>query len=835
VKHEKPQAPHRLGSDTLVLYAGIAVVAAMLAIVGWTLADAREAARTQAIQETGDIALTLERDIEQTLTALDLSLRSSVRGMRTPGLAAMDPQVQQAILFDGSVAAQSFGGIFITDATGRVVHDSLDQGPPAIPIAGQGFFRALRDHPDPGLVIGGPLAGPTTSDRVLALARRISNPDGSFAGVAVAALRISFFQSLFSEIALGTNGLISLMNTDHTLIIRRPYVPADIGRIIANDALFPLAAHDRAGNFAAVSTLDGIERLYSYRQVGNWPLIVSVGFSRQEIYADWIKKTAIMGTALLLLGAFGIFLAWLLHRRIKAERVAVRAAAVAEASASLLADALAPLDALFKHSFDSMAVARIGADGKFVYEAVNPVWEAITAIPASQAIGRSPLACLSPDLTDLALPTWDACVRDGTPRRFLFETRSGSTPREWDAMAVPIRGADGRAQRLIVVGREITERNRLEAQLRQSQKMEVIGRLAAGVAHDFNNILQVIGGGIEILKDDAAMPPESRGFLEMVDEAARRGSTLTHHLLSYSRKQVLDPKPVDLAAVIGDLGGVLARTLGPNIELSMQIAPSIGPVKIDRSQLETALMNLAINAAHAMPDGGALRIEVDRADAEPFGELRPGRYVVVAVSDTGTGMTPEVLASLFEPFFTTKGSAGTGLGLSMVQGFSRQSGGDTRVLSTPGQGSRFEIWLPEALAPLAPPHPHLAPACAAPMGNVLLVDDAADVLITFSAFLRRGGFNVRQARDGQQALAALADGERFDVLVTDYMMPGMNGLELVKQARKLQPGLAALVVSGFIEVADFMVDLPGTILLHKPFKRDRFIEQISALVTRASA
>ncbi len=833
--HDITPSPRKNAPETLVLYVGVAVVVAMLAIVGWTLIDARHAARVQATQEADDLALTLERDIGQTLTALDLSLRASTRGMNTPGLAAMDPLVQQAILFDGSIAAENFGGIVITDATGRVVHDSHGAALPEIPMAEEAFFRALRDHPDLGLVISGPIVGRTTSDPVLALARRITDPDGGFAGIVVATLRISFFQSLFSEINLGKDGSVSVVNTDRTLIARRPYVEGEIGRIIENGGLFPRIIHDRSGNFAAVGALDAIPRLYSYRQVGNWPLIVCVGLSSHEIYADWARKTVIIGTILQLLGVLGICLAWLLHRRIQAERAAQHAAAAAQASASMLADALAPLDALFKHSFDTMVVARVAADGEFVYEAVNPVWEAITGIPASRAIGRSPLACLSPELTDLALPIWEACVRDARPRRFPFETRSHAAIREWDALAVPILAADGRVHRLIVVGREITERNRLEAELRQAQKMEVVGRLAAGVAHDFNNILQVIGGGIEILKEDVALAPESRSFLELVDDAARRGSTLTHHLLSYSRKQVLEPQLVDLAEILDGLTRILTRTLAPTIGLSTRIAPSVGQVRADRNQLETALMNLAINAAHAMPDGGALRIEVNRADTEPFNELPPGGYVVIAVSDTGTGMTPDVLASLFEPFFTTKGSTGTGLGLSMVQGFSRQSGGDTRVFSTPGEGSRFEIWLPEIVPLLAAPHRVRTTASPGHAGNVLLVDDAADVLVTLTAFLRRGGFEVHQARDGQQALAALADGEHFDVLVTDYMMPGMNGMHLVKQAQVLQPGLAALVVSGFVEVADFMADLPGTILLHKPFKRDQFIEHISALVARARA
>jgi len=269
--------------------------------------------------------------------------------------------------------------------------------------------------------------------------------------------------------------------------------------------------------------------------------------------------------------------------------------------------------------------------------------------------------------------------------------------------------------------------------------------------------------------------------------------------------------------------------------VSSTVADRIGLVRADRGQLETALMNLAINASHAMPDGGSLHFAVARAEGEPFGEIEAGRYLVITVTDTGSGMAPDVLACIFDPFFTTKGLEGTGLGLAMVQGFCRQSGGDVRATSRLGEGTSFEIWLPEVEAEAPQGSKRARPASVEPVGHVLLVDDAQDVLTMVGAFLRTGGFTVYPASGGKQALSVLASGEHFDLLITDYMMPSLKGPELIRQARLIQPDLPAVVISGYADVEDFLADLPGTVLLKKPFRRDELIAQASAQIGRTAA
>jgi PAS domain S-box-containing protein len=818
---------------------GLALIAAMVGIIAWTLRDGHEDARRQAEQQGGNIALTLDRDIDRVITSLDLSLQAAVRGMATPGLAAMDPQLRQAILFDGALAAEDFGGVFISDASGHVIYTSHGPEPRNVNVADRPYFRTQRDNSDLRLVISPPLRSRNDGEWTIALARRINHPDGTFAGTAVAALRLAYFQHLFGALNLGKYANITLRSTDGILITREPYLESEIGRDARDSAISRAFAKAPSGQFQVAGRLDGIDRHDTYRQIGDWPLVLGVGLADRDIYADWTVKALIIGGALLLLAAAKLAMARQLTRelarRIAAEATASDAAAEATNLARELSAALAPLDALFRHSADTMLAVRITPSGQFIYEAVNPVWQDLFGISAEIAIGRSPNDILPPPLAATILAGWHEAQQQRRAIRFEFSTDFASATRDWEAMAVPVIDDHGDISRLIIVARELTERNRLAEQLRQAQKMQVIGQLASGVAHDFNNILQAIASGVELLKNERFISESGRDFLDVIGRATHRGSYLTHHLLSYSGRQMHDPKPSDVTQLLDRLRGMLLRTLGPAISLTIEIGDSIGMVSIDRGQFETAVMNLAINASHAMPSGGGLHIHVGSAEAEPFGELKPGRHVVIAVTDTGTGIPPDVMARIFDPFFTTKGAEGTGLGLPMVQGFCRQSGGDVRVSSAPGKGTCFEIWLPEAAATTPHHHPveRLAPAGQA--ARVLLVDDAADVLILLDAFLRGGGFTVHQAQGGQQALAALAAGERFDVLVTDYMMPEMNGVALIAHARAIQPGLPALVISGFSDAADFMSSLPDALVLHKPFNRDQLITQIAALLPAGAA
>jgi signal transduction histidine kinase/ActR/RegA family two-component response regulator len=373
---------------------------------------------------------------------------------------------------------------------------------------------------------------------------------------------------------------------------------------------------------------------------------------------------------------------------------------------------------------------------------------------------------------------------------------------------------------------KVEEQRNTDAQLRQSQKLEAIGRLAAGVAHDFNNILQSVISSLESALEDTQSGTPAHEFTGIALKSAIQGSSLTSYLLSYARKQMLQPKPVDLSSFLSEMQRLLSRTLGPQFQIDLKAAQVPTTIHVDSGQLHTALLNLSINASHAMPGGGTLTLETyeERVDKR--------QCVVIRVRDTGTGIDKATLTHVFEPFFTTKGLNGSGLGLSMVQGFAHQSGGGVRIESLQGEGTVVDLWLPVHSMTLATTIEPGIPAKLHGAGRIMLVDDAADVLATVAAFLEKAGFQVVKAASGVDALAILKQSEPFDVIVTDYAMAGMNGVELITKARLTKPKIAALLISGFTEVRPTDTLPFGVNLLRKPFLRRQMITALLEMIRK---
>jgi signal transduction histidine kinase len=370
-----------------------------------------------------------------------------------------------------------------------------------------------------------------------------------------------------------------------------------------------------------------------------------------------------------------------------------------------------------------------------------------------------------------------------------------------------------------------------EERLRQSQKMEVVGQLAGGVAHDFNNLLAIIYGNLDILEDALADRPDLRQIVQNTMNAAARGASLTHQLLAYSRLQPLDPHVLDAGKLIIDMTKLLHRTLGETIEIQTQVADDLWKTLIDPNQLENALLNLSVNARDAMPNGGKLMIEaqnaiLDAAYAEEHLEVMPGRYVMLAVTDTGIGMSKEVVQRALEPFFTTKPTGqGTGLGLSMVYGFVKQSRGHIKIYSEEGQGTSVKLYLPATATDQEDGRVTIdrseLPA-ARPGEVVLVVEDDAMVLRLAVELLTRLGYQALEARDGPEAIAILDRVGRLDLLFTDVVLPkGMNGTALAREAQRRRPQLKVLYMSGYTANAIIhhgMLD-KGVHLLTKPFRK----------------
>ncbi|MDB5959643.1 MAG: hybrid sensor histidine kinase/response regulator [Massilia sp.] len=375
---------------------------------------------------------------------------------------------------------------------------------------------------------------------------------------------------------------------------------------------------------------------------------------------------------------------------------------------------------------------------------------------------------------------------------------------------------------------EMFERERVQQAMVQLQKMEAVGRLTGGIAHDFNNLLNVVQGSMDLIlmlsSDEGA-----RRRAEVARRACERGAKLTSQLLAFSRNQTLNLRPVGVAAIFDGVRELVAASLGSRVAVSFKVEPTARHVFADANQMEMALLNLAINARDAMPEGGQLRFSAS-VTAPPAGLLRAGEYVRFAVTDTGTGMTAEVASRVFEPFFTTKEvGQGTGLGLSQVYGMAVQSGGAARVVSEPGQGATVEIWLPCAHAPEQADRADDALASRPHAGaRLLLVEDDDSVRQLMAESLEAIGYTVTQAADGESALIMLRQA-RPDLLITDYLMPGMTGAELMQKVRVQAPDLPMIIATGYADMKAIEEVIGENQLLRKPFP----LAELAATVARA--
>ena len=375
--------------------------------------------------------------------------------------------------------------------------------------------------------------------------------------------------------------------------------------------------------------------------------------------------------------------------------------------------------------------------------------------------------------------------------------------------------------------RDLTEKVATEERIRQAEKMEAMGQLTGGIAHDFNNILTVITGTIEILADAVKEDPQLAAITRMIDEAASRGADLTQHLLAFARKQPLEPRETDVNGLIIDTAKLLQRTLGEQVEIESVFEEEICPAIVDPNQLATALLNLALNARDAMPDGGKLVIEtglvvLDENYARITGDVRPGSYAMIAVSDTGTGIPAGIIDRVFDPFFTSKGPGkGTGLGLSMVYGFIKQSAGHIRIYSEEGHGTTVKMYLPPASRASLTAEPTLVPELVGGHETILVVEDDKLVRHYVLSQLHSLGYVTLDAANASEALAMVKSGAAFDLLFTDVIMPGLNGRQLADEILKIMPGLKVLFTSGYTENAIIhhgRLD-EGVLLLAKPYRK----------------
>ncbi len=478
-------------------------------------------------------------------------------------------------------------------------------------------------------------------------------------------------------------------------------------------------------------------------------------------------------------------------------------------------------------------VYRSTLDGRFLE--VNPALVSILGYQSEHELLSVPVFALYADPRD----------RRSLVERFINAEHVTDAEVQWrrkDGTPIVLRrtgrwvSGDGLPEGFEMIVEDVSSQRALEDQLHHSQKMDAIGRLAGGVAHDFNNVLTVILGYTGLLLDQLGTDDPRRSEATEIYRAAERAASLTRQLLAFSRKQVLQPRPVDLNAVIANIEPMLRRLIGEDVQLTIAGGEGLWRVKADPGQIEQVIMNLAVNARDAMPRGGKLTIETVNAELDAGGARQqgasPGRYVMLAVGDTGCGMTAQVKAHLFEPFFTTKGyGEGTGLGLATVYGIVGQSGGHISVLSEVNRGTTFRLCFPATETQTQDARPGQAGTGETPKGSgtVLLVEDEEGVGALACELLTRQGYTVLYAASGEQALGLVRTHRgSIDLVLTDVVMPGMNGYELTKQVRIDRPGINVLYMSGYTEhaiVTNGEVDREGA-FLQKPFTREGLVQAV---------
>jgi PAS domain S-box-containing protein len=470
--------------------------------------------------------------------------------------------------------------------------------------------------------------------------------------------------------------------------------------------------------------------------------------------------------------------------------------------------------------------------------------EVVTGLGAAQLAGRRLAALVVEDTREVVT----AALADGMERgRFEVEATlrgpdGALVPHHWTGAA--LRDTAGTVVGLTGVGRDVTERARAaeilrqrESELRQFQKFDAMGRLAGGVAHDFNNLLTVVMGRSQLVLSQLATADPLRPHLEMIEETAQRAAALTRQLLAFGRKQALEPRVLDLNAVVAGVVGMLERLIGEHLDLVTALDPALGAIRADQGQLEQVIVNLAVNARDAMPTAGRLTIsthneDLDAARVSAHPGAAPGPYVVLTVRDTGAGMDAETRLRVFEPFFTTKEPGkGTGLGLATVYGIVKQHGGIITVDSEPGHGSTFIVYLPRVEAAVTAAD--VVPGAWSPTGGeetILLVEDEEDVRALAAEILRRQGYRVLTAPAGEAALRlAVSHGDPIHLLLTDVVMPGMNGPDLAALVTMMRPATRVLYMSGYAEET---AGLEGA-LLRKPFGPDALARRVRRVLDQA--
>lgn len=833
-----------------------------------------------AIQAYNEFDLRRSREIEVQNHAVNLAdlaaaeQRQTVQGIRQvlivlsqlPSIKARDAQACNAYLGAVKQRFPAFLTLVVTDRSGQTFCDPYNSYKP-VNVSKRAYFASALKTGE--FTVGEFSYGLQSGRRALQFAVPFYSDDSQIGGVIIATLNLDWLADYIAKKGAPAGAALAIMDRNGTYLARYPDNSRFVGRkAVEKDLEFNLQ------RTADIVDLDGVQRIVGYSALGDdyGGLLISFGIDKAQAFAEIQHRTErgifliCLSTALALV-LISLGARQFIHRPLGqlvdaanqwrigefSRRVDIRGrseiAGVAEAF-NTMADALehreqelseakeraekaaARITMIFESTTDSVVI--IDPSGRISY-LNGPAWK---LIENRNLLGMTLLEVL-PDVADAEVMNQ---LRQAISNQRPASVEMFCAGRNvWYAI-----NAFPSSEGVAVFLRDITEhknaveaRRAIEVQFHHSQRMEAVGQLTGGVAHDFNNLLMVVSANLELI-EEAADVRQVRQYAAIVRRAIDRGTKLTSQLLAFSRQQVLNPKVVNANQLISAFIGLIHQAVGARCEVTLQTDDGLWLCRVDPALLETALLNLALNARDAMPDGGMLTIETRNAVVDERSAITgcvPGSYIQISVADTGCGMSPEVRDRVFEPFFTTKEiGKGTGLGLSMVYGFVRQSGGHIDITSAVGAGTIIDLYLPRATQSPDTESPHIQPT-AIPAGSerILLVDDNEDLLDVTSTMLTGLGYLVSCARNGGEALQILNSGQEFELLLSDIVMPnGMSGVELAREAKRLREDIKILLTSGYAEDVLERHNAVGEFsIIDKPFRLAELARRLHSILREA--
>ena len=817
------------------LQLGVVVVGVLLigAFAGSSAYDAWRSYRYSIAateRELGNLANALAEQTAWSLEAVDLLLRDTARWYRTES-QAIPADGRDAALAARAAGVQPVRQITIMDAQGNQLYRSRGFSIPNHNVADRSYFIAQRDDPNRGMFMSEPLTTRSEGRTAVIVSRRLDDAEGRFAGVVTATMDLEDLNEFYRAVGVGPESHIALLREDGTLLVRDPRVADIEGRQFA-----VLATRPAGGR--VLNPIDGRDDFIAVAPVRNAPLRLAVTRDAEVALRLWRDETIRVAIRTLIVVLLGAMLLVLLLRQIKRVASSQRALRDSEERYALAMEGAneghwdwdVPADRLFLSPRMKVLVGQ---------NADSPV------ISGSEWMSR--IAMDDEDRARVASAMREHLA--GRVPRFEIEYRVRYPSGEWHWLLARGRcsfDASGKPSRFVGSAIDITEqkhaqheKERLEAQLRQSQKMEAVGTLAGGIAHDFNNVLGAILGYGELALQHSAGNSALRRYLDNVMHAAERAKLLVERILGFSRSGLGDLVLVNVQSVVSETLELLAGSLPMGIRLEKALEAGDAAVTGDPTYLHQVTMNLCTNAVQAMERGGVLGIKLQRLRAtgvRPLarGSLLPGEYVRLTVTDTGAGIPADVLERIFDPFFTTKSvGEGTGLGLSLVHGIVADLGGAIDVSSAKGEGTRFEIWLPVAGETSAA---GAEPAGDPPYGKgetVLIIDDEQQLVELAEEVVARLGYEPVGFVSSTAALEAFrAEPQRFDAVITDEMMPDLVGTELARQIRALRPSIPILLMSG--RAAPALVERAAKVgvneVLRKPLHRREIADSLARVL-----